>query len=601
MKSRHSLILAGILLIGLALRFWNLNAKPVWLDETITALFSLGRSYTDVPLNQAFAIADLDQIFRLNAGTTCPRIVSRVTTQSVHPPLFFCWLHDWMRWLQPLEKSWLWKLRAFPALWGGLAIAAVYHLNRVVFSPRAGLAAAALMAVSPFAVYLSQEARHYTLPIVLVLLALIGLHQILIDLQQPQHRPAVWFGWIAVNSVGFYVHYFFLLSFIAQVATLLLLLWQQARDRKFKLEPSTEPVPRSRLIAVVLAISAVVLTYVPWLPTFVHHLSRPETDWLQRQDSGWLHWLAPLYQIPIGWILMVIALPVERQPPWLEIAAGVMMIGFSLWLAWQVAGRLKALWNDPATRLPTRLLGFYVLVVLLEFLAIVYLLGKDITQVPRYNFIYFPAICALLGAALSLQPSKRWRIRKLQPRPKLRRRRAWSNLQIWRRSPPLIAIVLLASTLSSVLVVSDLVFQKPYDPTRVARSLWVEPERPLVVATAYGDLQDVALGLSFALALEEQHKRSDALDRTRLVFLERSKKSSGYKPVWKALANLDPSLRFPLNLWLVAPGLKRKNFPEKLRLGESRDDRENCKLDPEHYHRRGIPYQLYRCSKPQPD
>jgi uncharacterized membrane protein len=86
-------------------------------------------------------------------------------------------MHDWLRWKMALPLSWVWKLRALPALIGVVSIAAVYQLNRVAFSPAAGLTGAMVMAVSPFAVYLSQEARHYTLPMLLVILALLGLYQ----------------------------------------------------------------------------------------------------------------------------------------------------------------------------------------------------------------------------------------------------------------------------------------------------------------------------------------------------------------------------------------------------------------------------------------
>ena len=45
MKARHYLTLAAIVLLGALLRFWHLDLKPLWLDEVITALFSLGRNY----------------------------------------------------------------------------------------------------------------------------------------------------------------------------------------------------------------------------------------------------------------------------------------------------------------------------------------------------------------------------------------------------------------------------------------------------------------------------------------------------------------------------------------------------------------------------
>jgi len=41
--------LVAAIAIGLVLRFWNLDLKPLWLDETITLLFSLGHRYDDIP------------------------------------------------------------------------------------------------------------------------------------------------------------------------------------------------------------------------------------------------------------------------------------------------------------------------------------------------------------------------------------------------------------------------------------------------------------------------------------------------------------------------------------------------------------------------
>jgi uncharacterized membrane protein len=86
-------------------------------------------------------------------------------------------------------------MRSLPALFGVSAIAAVYYLNRVAFSPAAGLMAAAMIAVSPFCVYLSQEARHYTLPMLLITLALLGLIQIQQDFSKQRLCFSVWLGW----------------------------------------------------------------------------------------------------------------------------------------------------------------------------------------------------------------------------------------------------------------------------------------------------------------------------------------------------------------------------------------------------------------------
>ncbi len=509
-------------------------------------------------------------------------------------------MHDWLRWVEAVPLSWVWKLRALPALIGVVAIAALYQLNRVAFSPRAGLTGAMVMAVSPFAVYLSQEARHYTLPMLLVILALLGLYQVQTDLYQRQFRPGIWIGWIMVNSLGFYVHYFFLLAFVAQVATLLV------NILTFKSLPTVHPSPytlhrRRALMAVTLATTAVCLAYLPWLPTFLSHISRPETNWMKPFEPDWMDTIAPLYQFPMGWILMAIALPVENQPVWLAVVMVLLMVVFTAWLLWQLSGSFGPLWSDPETHLATRMLVMFVLCVVLEFLAIVYILGKDITSVPRYNFLYFPAVCALLGACLA------------QPKPPKRVATGETQRQTRPFSPPpflaqhaLIWIVLFVGVLSSTLVVSNQVFLKPYQPDQIARQVRLESEASFLMSMAYGDLQDVALGLSVALALRDTGDRAQASQQL-FAFIPRvspaNAASTGDRPqatptyaqVWQNLAALKQPLSTPLSLWLLAPGLRRTDYPPVLSLRHPAGRMIDCTVDRDRFYRRGIPYQLYRC------
>lgn len=570
MNRRSLRLLMGVVLFGIGLRVWNLDAKPIWSDEVLTALFGLGKSFTDVPVGHLFALTELNQLFTLRAETACAQIVQTVTTQSVHPPLYFCWLHDWLRWIHSLPLSWVWQLRSFSVVLGGVAIVALYRFNYLAFSCRAAEIGAALMAVSPFAVYLSQEARHYTLPMLLVIFALTGLYQILQDLQVAQVRWSIWLGWIVVNSVGFYVHYFFLIAFTAQIATLIVSeCWQLRKARS-----------RGLLIA---AISIVVLTYLPWLPTLVSHLSRPETDWLQPTHANWSEWIAPLYQLPIGWILMLISLPAESQPKWIAIPMGVGMVIFWGWLIRQLRRPVQQLWQRATTQLATRMLVVYVLVVLLEFGAIVYLLDKDITRVPRYGFLYFPAVCALVGAALSQTSRKASRIFPFRPASLVPFRRRSTQRRRRSRLPysSTVWIVLLVGLLSSSFVVSNLAFQKPYRPDRIAAGM--RTDRSRLVVFAYDNFQEVALGLSLGLALQQ----ADPLQPGQFVFLHRS---PDYRSVWAAIAQLHPQL--PLELWLVGPGLRRNNFPPSLAIESGHA---HCDRDSDHFDRRGVPYQLYHC------
>ena len=576
--ANHPLLgLIALLLLGLALRFWHLEAKPLWLDEVLTALFTMGRRFSDVPLNQFVSLETIEQVFTYRSGLSCAQIAQTIATESVHPPLFFCLMYHWLGWLKPDATHWVWALRSLPALVGVGAIAAIYALNRLAFSSATGLMAAGLMAVSPFAVYLSQEARHYTLPMLLITLSLLGLVQIQRDLLTQRSRPWLWLGWTGVNLLSLYVHYFCLLAIGAQVGALVIwLIWQRRSGQSVRLSGW-------QIGAIALSLGGIAIGFLPWFSTFLSHIQRPETDWLIPYHPDWRDRIAPLYQILIGWTLMFIALPVEKQPLPIAVGSGVLMLSLMLWLAGRVHRGFRLLWQQ-ADRPAIVLLSGFICCVIGEFLAIAYVLNKDLTMVPRYNFIYYPAVCAIVGACLSAErsePSKR-PIRLAAP-----------------------LFLLFAGLLSSLLVVNGLVFLKSYSPDRVARNIRFEPETPIVLAVGYKSLQEVALGLSFGLAL-----RHDTLARTtapvQAIFLD---KSADDRQAWKTLAESPLPLPLPLNLWVVAsPGMRSTDYPRQLRLTytpasslPSRSApiqklaRTRCEIDPARYYRVGFPYQLFRC------
>jgi uncharacterized membrane protein len=571
---RHYLILGGILLVGGLLRFWQLDSKPLWLDEVLTALFTLGRNTAVIPQNQFFPLSVLDQVFSLQSGLNCTQISQTVATESVHPPLFFCLMHQWLNWLQPGPTEWVWAIRALPALLGVGAIGAIYLLNRVAFSATAGLVAAACMAVSPFAVYLSQEARHYTLPLLLITLALTGLVQIQQDLSAHQLRSWVWLGWIAVNSISLYVHYFAILALVAQVTALTgWMVWQRQRIRGYDWAITS------------LALLGIGLTYLPWLPTLMSHFDRPETDWLIPYKPDWLDRVAPLYQTLVGWVLMVIALPVENQPQFVTLVATGLMLAFMVWLMgylYRLCRLTQWVWQQSKIHPPLVLLASFTLCVILEFFAIVYILDKDITVVPRYNFAYYPGVCALLGVVLALPISKSFHPGSQKV-----------NLQ---RGLMAIAAVVAAGLISSSLVVNGFVFQKSYSPDQVAQNMALERSQPLAVVVSYRSLQEIALGLSFAFELKKQYPLSPAAAPTQFAFFDHS---AGYPQVWQKLTQIPTPLAPPLNLWIVAsPGMRTKDYPRRFEFAPSAIDAPGktiCRVDPAQFHRVGFPYQLFRC------
>ncbi|WP_414550817.1 hypothetical protein [Anabaena sp. CCY 0017] len=546
----HYLGLAGAIALGAVLRFWHLGLKPLWMDEVITAIFSLGKNYHDLPLNVLFPLQRVQEIFTFQSGVSCDQIAENLATQSTHPPLFFCVMYKWLGWMTPLGSEWVAKLRSLSALFGVGAIAAIYAVNRIAFYPASGIIAALIMAISPFAVYLSQEARHYTMPMFLITLALLGVIQIQQDIVEKKGiRLWVVILWAIVNSIGLYVHYFFILAFIAEVITLLILIY---------LSKSQILKKHQIYLSLILSITGVVISFIPWLRVMLNHAQSAETNWL----PATMH-IAPIYQTLISWILMVIALPVENQPLLITVICGFFMVSFAIWLGWQVCKGLKLLLLDNTTYLATLTLLTFTIVVLIQFFAIAYLLGKDITIVPRYSFVYYPSFCALLAASISKSNKSK-------------------------------LIILLVGMLSCVFVVSNLVFQKPFQPEQVAQNMNLEPSVPLMLVVGYNNYQDVALGLSFALALEKVRSKTDAALRVSVnnsdsvAFLDKSLHSPAF---WNQLDEMPKLATSQMNLWIVGPGMRKMDYPQEVGLsGDS-----ICTIDTTQHYRIGVPYQLYRC------
>jgi uncharacterized membrane protein len=541
-KYKHYLALAGAIALGTLFRLWNLDLKPLWMDEVITAIFSLGKNYHDLPLDILFPLQNVPEIFTYQTGVNCHQIAANLTNQSTHPPLFFCGMYKWLGWMLPLGSEWLAKLRSLPVLFGVGSIAAIYGVNRLAFNQTSGIIAALMMAISPFAVYLSQEARHYTMPMFLITVALWGLMQMQQDiLEHKRLRFGVVILWSFVNIIGLYVHYFFILALIAQIITLFLLIYRGNILHKPQI-----------YLTLIIAIMGILISFLPWLPIMLNHFQSSETNWL----PATMH-IAPLYQTVISWILMVIALPVENQPLVITVICGCLMLSFAIWLGWQVWKGVKLLWLDEKTHLPTLTLCSFTVLVLMQFFAIAYILGKDITIIPRYTFVYYPSFCALLAASISKNYHAKF-------------------------------LVFFVGVLSCVFVVANLVFQKPFQPEKTAQNMNLEPDVPVMLVVGYNNYQDVALGLSFALALEKERNNTSSLHNfDSFAFLEKPINAPHF---WENLQQM-PIPGSQMNLWIVGPGMRRRDYPQEVGLSGDRI----CIIDNLHHYRIGIPYQLYRC------
>lgn len=443
-RLKHQLHLPLILLVAALLRLWGLANKPLWVDELYTAFYSLGKSLDEIPMG---TLLPPDRYWALlDAPGTASQAAQAVTVHSNHPPLFFMAMN---RWLQAVGTS-VWSLRAFAVLWGLIAVAGVYFLGRRIGGPQVGKLAAVLMAVSPYGIYLSQEARHYSLAVAIAVFALVNW----IALLQGDRSPQRWLSWIGLNALGLYVHYFYSFSIIAQwLVTISRLLWRNYR--------------RPQFLPWLLAMTGTVLLYLPWLPTALAHFqSEDGTNWLSQSTPIWQTAFLPWLQSLVAGLFMVILLPVEQVPLWVMLTSAAIMLGVAgivlrqFLLGWQMEPMLD-LWSPIVS---------YGLVVFGVMMAITYGLGKDLTLAPRYFFMLYPAVTVI--GAFALVHRRRW----------------------------VLGVAIAAGLISQLLISHDLALLKPYLPGHVGRRLGANPPPTIVLVAPQRDSYR-ARALSYVLAM----------------------------------------------------------------------------------------------------
>ncbi|HET6447795.1 MAG TPA: glycosyltransferase family 39 protein [Conexibacter sp.] len=193
------LALGAIVLLAAVLRFATLRTQSIWFDEAAT--WDLVRR----PFGE---------------------MLSRIPDGESNPPLFYALEWIWTRAVGDGEFG----LRSLSALSGLLTVPVAYAIARhaagalkAAAAERAGLAAAALVAVNPLLVWFSQEARSYALATLLSALALLLMLRA-VDRQ----RDGLLAGWALVAALALATHYFTAFVLAPQA---LWLLWRHPHRR----------------------------------------------------------------------------------------------------------------------------------------------------------------------------------------------------------------------------------------------------------------------------------------------------------------------------------------------------------------------------------
>ena len=138
---RYAAAAIGITLFGSILRIYQLGAENITCDEGYS--------------------------IRL-AGLGIDQIIKTLFTSDFNPPLHFLLLRYWTGAFGNSEVS----ARLPSAILGAASIFAIYKLGQLIFNRRVGLIAALLLSLSWFQVYYSQEARAYSLMVLMSILSL---------------------------------------------------------------------------------------------------------------------------------------------------------------------------------------------------------------------------------------------------------------------------------------------------------------------------------------------------------------------------------------------------------------------------------------------
>ena len=217
--------LAALIVLAAALRFPALGAQSFWHDEVFTARLVDGN------------FSDLTDGIRHTEST---------------PPLYYAiaWLAD------KVFGGGETGLRLASALFGTLLVPVAYAIGRELSSRRAGLIAAALVAVSPYLLWYSQEARSYAL------YALLSAASFLFFLRALERAtPRTLAAWAVLSALAIATHYF--AGFIVGIEAVWLL------------------VACGRSRAVLAAVGGVAATCAVLAPLLLSQRSSGRVDWIE--------------------------------------------------------------------------------------------------------------------------------------------------------------------------------------------------------------------------------------------------------------------------------------------------------------------------------
>jgi mannosyltransferase len=219
-----ALLVGALTVLAAALRFYRLGHQGFWFDEANTAL-----------------------LVHLSPG----RMLQLLPQNESTPPLYYCVAWVFSRIFGSGEAG----LRSLSAIAGVATVPVLYAAGAKLITPRAGVTVAALAAFNPFLIWYSQEARSYSM---LVLLGATSVCAFAYALEQPTGRRLGL--WVITSALTLATHYYAVLAVIPEAVWLLAVHW---RTRALRI--ALVPVGACGIALIPLAISQSGTDHSSWI------------------------------------------------------------------------------------------------------------------------------------------------------------------------------------------------------------------------------------------------------------------------------------------------------------------------------------------------
>lgn len=215
----------ALLVVGIALRFVNLDRKVYWFDETLTSLRIFGHTRSELQESfqgQIVPPSDLLKFQQPAPDKGWDDTLNALKGNAEHPPLYYLLARLWAGGF----GSSIAAMRSFPAVTSLLVFPCIYWLSVELFAaPLTGWVAVAIAAVAPFQIHYAQEAREYALWTVAILLSCAAFLRAL-----RLNTRSSWLLYSLTVALGLYTHILGGLVAIAHGLYLLLVRrWQMIR------------------------------------------------------------------------------------------------------------------------------------------------------------------------------------------------------------------------------------------------------------------------------------------------------------------------------------------------------------------------------------